>query len=216
MEECRRKKQIRTVICIAIAVLMSGVFTGMLLERNIWKVEAKMAATQKKLAEEVLRFHVLANSDSREDQALKMKVKETVISYMKEELPATKSADETKNWVKAHETDLEKVAEKVIRDAGYQYSVTAKLATSYFPDKTYGDVTFPRGNYEALRIEIGEAKGRNWWCVLYPNLCFIDAVHAVVPEEGKEELRTVLEEEEYEMVTAATKFKIKWFFGRKN
>lgn len=216
MGECRRKNHIRTGICIAIAILTAGVFTGMLLERNIWKVEAKMAATQRKLADEVLRFHVLANSDSEEDQALKMKVKETVISYMKEEFPDAKSADETKNWVKHHETDLEKVAEKVIRDEGYHYPVKAELTTSYFPDKTYGDITFPRGNYEALRIEIGKAKGRNWWCVLYPNLCFIDAVHAVVPEAGKEELRTVLDEEEYEMVTAATKFRIKWFFGRKN
>lgn len=175
-----------------------------------------MAVTQQKLAEEVLRFHVLANSDSEEDQALKMKVKEAVLSYMKEEFPDAKSADETKNWVRNHETDFEKVAEKVIRNEGYHYPVKVELTTSYFPDKTYGDVTFPRGNYEALRIEIGKAKGQNWWCVLYPNLCFIDAVHAVVPEEGKEELRTVLDEEAYEMVTATTKFRIKWFFGKQN
>ena len=81
-----------------------------------------------------------------------------------------------------------------------------------FPDKTYGDVTFPAGRYEALRIEIGRAEGHNWWCVLYPNLCFLDSVHAVVPEEGKEELRQVLTDEEYEMVTATTYFKVKWFF----
>ena len=75
---------------------------------------------------------------------------------------------------------------------------------------------FPAGWYEALRIEIGSAKGKNWWCVLYPNLCFLDSVHAVVPKEGKQELETVLEEEEYEMVTATSKFKIKWFFFGKD
>ena len=74
------------------------------------------------------------------------------------------------------------------------------------------NITFPSGKYEALRIEIGEAKGQNWWCVLYPNLCFIDAVHAVVPEEGKRELKEVLEEDTYEMVTATSRFKIGWFF----
>ena len=88
------------------------------------------------------------------------------------------------------------------------------MTNCYFPDKTYGDITFPNGYYDALRIEIGEAKGHNWWCVLYPNLCFVDAVHAVVPDEGKEELKEVLDEEEYEMVTATSKFKIKWFFFR--
>lgn len=81
----------------------------------------------------------------------------------------------------------------------------------YFPAKTYGDVTFPAGEYEALRIKIGQAKGQNWWCCLYPNLCFVDAVHAVVPEEGKDTLRQVLDKEEYEMVTASD-YKIKWFF----
>lgn len=211
------KRIVRRTICLIVAILIAGITTGMAMERSFWKVEAKMAVTQQKLAEEVLRFHVLANSDREEDQALKMKVKEAVISYMKEELPHAQSVEEAKKWTGSHEKELETVAGKVIAEEGYHYSVKAKLTTSYFPDKTYGDVTFPSGYYEALRIEIGEAKGQNWWCVLYPNLCFIDAVHAVIPEEGKQELKTVLEEEEYEMVTATSKFKIKWFFrGDKN
>lgn len=212
MTELSEKNKMRTGICIAIAILIAGVSTGMLMERRIWKVEAKMAATQQKLADEVLRFHVLANSDSEEDQKLKMKVKESVISYMKKQLPDAGSVEETKQWTGDHVRELEAVAQEVIEKEGYDYSVEAKLTTSYFPDKTYGDVTFPAGNYEALRIEIGQAKGQNWWCVLYPNLCFIDAVHAVVPEEGKQELEAVLQEDEYEMVTATSKFKIKWFF----
>ena len=80
----------------------------------------------------------------------------------------------------------------------------AKLTKSYFPQKTYGDVTFPAGEYEALHIEIGRAKGHNWWCVLYPNLCFVDATNAVVPKKSKEKLKSVLDEEEYEMVTATS------------
>lgn len=202
----------RTYICMTIAVLIAGFATGMLTERRLWSVEAKAAFTQQKLAGEVLRFHVLANSDSKEDQALKMKVKEEVISYMKEKLPNAKSAEDMKRWTGRHEKDLEAVAKQVIQREGYSYPVRANLTVDYFPDKTYGDITFPAGRYEALRIEIGDAKGQNWWCVLYPNLCFIDAVHAVVPEEGKKKLQSVLEEEEYEMVTAASTFKIKWFF----
>lgn len=199
-----RKKQI---ICATLALLISLCATGIL-------TEAKTIEVQKKMAGEVFRFHVLANSDSDKDQALKMKVKENVIAYMKEELPESESVEMTKAWAKTHLEEIEAVAEETLQKEGCDDSVVAKVTNCYFPDKTYGDVTFPKGRYDALRIEIGEAKGQNWWCVLYPNLCFIDAVHAVVPDEGKEELKEVLDEEEYEMVTATSKFKIKWFFFR--
>lgn len=78
------------------------------------------------------------------------------------------------------------------------YPVHAELTECYFPRKSYGDCTFPAGRYEALRICIGKAEGKNWWCVLFPNLCFVDSIHAVVPEEQKKELKNVLTEEEYE------------------
>lgn len=216
MIEWKKKSYIRTSICMAIALLIAGISTGVLVEQRIQKVEAKVSDVQQKLAGEVLRFHVLANSDRENDQNLKMKVKERVISYMKEQLPNAENVEVAKAWTRSHAGELEKVAQEVIREEGYTYSIKAELTTSYFPDKTYGDVMFPAGWYEALRIEIGNAKGQNWWCVLYPNLCFLDAVHAVVPEEGKQELETVLEEEEYEMVTATSKFKIKWFFFGKD
>lgn len=199
-----KKKQI---ICTVLALLISICATGAL-------TEAKVTKVQKKMAGEVFRFHVLANSDSEKDQALKMKVKENVIAYMKEQLPESESVEMTKAWAKKHIREIEILAEETLRKEGCKDSVRAEVRNCYFPDKTYGDITFPKGDYDALRIEIGEAKGQNWWCVLYPNLCFIDAVHAVVPEEGKEELKEVLDEEEYEMVTATSKFKVKWFFFR--
>lgn len=202
----------KKTICVAAALGLAVLVTGGVIRQKGMLVEAKMEQLQKRMAKDVFRFHVLANSDSEEDQALKMRVKEKVIQYMKEELPHSDNAKMTKDWAKAHIDEVEQVAAQVIEEDGYDYSVAAEVTDCYFPDKTYGDVTFPKGEYEALRIEIGEAKGQNWWCVLYPNLCFIDAVNAVVPEEGKEELKEVLDEEEYEMVTAGTKFKIKWFF----
>ena len=166
---------------------------------------------QRELAQQVFRFHVLANSDSEEDQELKMKVKEAVLAYMKQELGHSDSVDETKQWANENLDQLEEVAGQVIAGEGYDYAVSAQVTMCDFPDKTYGDITFPAGEYEALRVEIGEADGRNWWCVLFPNLCFMDAVHAVVPEEGKQELKEVLEEDTYEMITATTRFKIGWF-----
>lgn len=199
-------------ICVAVAIAMAVLVTGAVVRQKEMFVEVKMEQVQKRMAKEVFRFHVLANSDSEDDQALKMRVKENVIQYMKEDIPYSDSAKTTKEWARTHVAEIEQEAERVIKKAGYDYPVKAEVTNCYFPDKTYGDVTFPKGEYEALRIEIGEAEGRNWWCVLYPNLCFIDAINAVVPEEGKEELKEVLDEEEYEMVTAGRKFKIKWFF----
>ncbi len=202
----------KKIICVAVAIAFAIFVTGVVAEKKGMFVQAKMASVQKRMAKEVFRFHVLANSDSEEDQELKMKVKGEVIAYMKEDLPKSDGVEMTKAWARTHTDQIEAVAARVIEEAGYDYSVKAKVTTCHFPDKTYGDVTFPEGDYEALRIEIGKAQGQNWWCVLYPNLCFIDSVNAVVPEKGKEELKEVLDEEEYEMVTAGTKFKIKWFF----
>lgn len=192
-------------ICVLAGILISLVVTGIV-------VNTKQSQMQRELAEEVFRFHVLANSDSEKDQALKMQVKEAVIAYMKEEIPQSDSVETTKAWARGHLNAIENLAEAVIREEGYDYSVTVEVATCEFPDKTYGDITFPSGKYEALRIKIGEAKGQNWWCVLYPNLCFIDAVHAVVPEKGKKDLKKVLDDDAYEMVTATSRFKIGWFF----
>lgn len=190
---------------MAIAVLSAVLLTGVLMER-------KVQSLQKSMAQEVFRFHVLANSDSKEDQAVKMKVKENIITYLKKQMPETANVEQTKEWIKVHLNEIENVSRMTLHVAKSNCNVVAEVTQSYFPDKTYGDITFPKGNYEALRVKIGNAEGQNWWCVLYPNLCFIDAVHAVVPEEGKNELKNVLEEEEYEMVTALSKFKVKWFF----
>ena len=191
--------------CAMVGVLIGILITGLI-------VNAKKSEMQGELAEQVFRFHVLANSDSEEDQALKMKVKEAIIAYMKQELPESDSVETTKKWARENLVQIQQVAAEIIAEEGYEYSVKAEVTTCDFPDKTYGDITFPAGEYEALRIEIGQAKGQNWWCVLYPNLCFIDAGHAVVPEKGKNELKEVLEEDTYEMVTTTTRFKIGWFF----
>ena len=119
-----------------------------------------------------------------------------------------------KRQVQAHLDELEETAESVLVREGMPYHARAVVRTCYFPDKRYGDVFFPKGYYEALRIELGLANGHNWWCVLYPNLCFTDATCSAAGEEGKEALHNVLTEDAYEMVTAVSKFKIKsYFFG---
>ena len=175
-------------------------------------VQRKDRAVQEHLAEEVLRFHVLANSDSRTDQAVKMEVRDAVLSYLKEVLPEGLDVKETTRWMRGHTEKIRQVAEQKMADL--QMKQTVSVTTCYFPDRTYGDVTFPAGNYKTLRIELGDAAGHNWWCVLYPNLCFLDTTNAVLPEKGKQQLKKVLTEEEYSEVTAGSKFQIRWFFWK--
>lgn len=206
MDKMWKKKRICMVISIVAGLLVTG---GVMRGRAL---AYKMEETQRGLAEEVFRFHVLANSNSEADQELKLKVRDGVISYMKEQLSGYADKEGTKRWAKCNLNQLENVAKEIIINEGFSYDVKARVETISFPKKTYGDITFPAGDYEALRILIGDAVGNNWWCVLYPNLCFIDSIHAVVPKEEKEELKEVLTDEEYEVITAGTKFKIKWFF----
>lgn len=210
------RDKVRQAVCLVCGICAAALLTGSCVGRGIQRVEAKMEQTQKTLAKEVLRFHVLANSDSEEDQAVKMKVRDAVLAYMEEnmgqELKREPDAGETKAWVESHLRKLEEVADRTVANEGYSYQSRAEVEVSYFPDKQYGDIFFPQGEYEALKIKLGKARGHNWWCVLYPSLCFTDTTCAVVSDEGKQGLKEVLTAEEYEMVTATSDFKIKWFF----
>lgn len=174
------------ITCLLLALLFS-----MSEERN---AEEAMAA---RIAPEILRFHVLANSDSTEDQNLKLKVRTMLLNTIYEEMGENASLEETKKYVRSHKNRLEKKAETYMKTLGYDYPAHMELATTYFPTKTYGDMVFPCGNYEAVRVKIGEGKGRNWWCVLYPPLCFVDSSYAVVPDTSKEILRESLDPSDY-------------------
>ena len=172
---------------------------------------------QEGIAGEIFRLHVIANSDSEEDQELKMEVKKTVVAYLKENLGEEAGLEETRSWVLENLSEIEEAAEKTVEDRGETYPVSASVENTYFPDKTYGDCTFPAGEYEALNVRIGRGEGKNWWCVLYPSLCFIDDTWGIVTEEKKEELKEVLTEEEFQKILGDPEEKkkirigFKWF-----
>ena len=194
---------------LVLSLLLAALVTWVVMWRSGMAAEGRM---QEHLAEEVLRFHILANSDSEEDQTLKLTVRDGILDFLEGEMPETLDVRETVRWIRRHADELEDVGREIVSKEGYDYPVHAAVTTCWFPDRTYGDMTFPAGNYEALRIELGDAKGHNWWCVLYPSLCFLDAANAVVPEEGKQKLQNVLTEEEYAQITTETDFRIKWYF----
>lgn len=194
----RRRRMLRqNLILIALTILiwvLGGIYITLIREEHT-------LAVQQNLAEQVVRFHVLANSNSSDDQALKLLVKNAVLEYMSEPLARCETASEAVEILDKNTSSIIRVARQVIEENGYSYSVTAGIEEVYFPVKSYGDVTFPAGMYTAYRIIIGEGDGNNWWCVLYPPLCFIDITHGIVPEESREQLRSVLTEEEYLAIT---------------
>ena len=150
----------------------------------------------------VVRLHVLANSDSDSDQELKLKVRDKVIEYLKDKLANANSTDETKIIIGSELENIKNIAIAEIENNGYNYSVETVLGNFDFPTKQYGDSQFPAGKYDALRILIGKAEGKNWWCVLYPQLCFIDNTNGKLPDESKEKLKNVLTDDEYNIVTS--------------
>lgn len=160
-------------------------------------------AMQKEIAEKIIRFHVRANSDSEEDQALKLLVKDRVVAYLSDAMKSSVSKSDSISYIEAHLNEIEQIASDVITEEGYSYEVSAYMTNEFFPTKSYGDVTIPCGNYDAFRIDIGENAGKNWWCVLYPPLCFVQGSYGVATDETKMLLRNVLDEDEFDYISNA-------------
>ncbi len=177
----------------------------LLLSMSVMRIAAAdnmdAAKLQAGLAKSIIRFHVRANSDSEEDQQLKLKVKDAVVTYMEPLLSKSASIDESRQILEANIEQIKELALMVLADNESDKSVRVYFEESYFPMKSYGDVTFPPGVYEAFRIDIGDSEGKNWWCVLYPPLCFVDATYGELPKESKETLENVLTKEEYNAIT---------------
>ncbi|KJS48285.1 stage II sporulation protein R [Desulfosporosinus sp. BICA1-9] len=136
--------------------------------------------------DELIRFHVLANSDSERDQELKHAVRDAILKEVSPRLAVSQSLDESRDILKQLSTEMEDIGRTVARDWGKNYSVRTEYGRFSFPTKSYGSLVLPAGQYEALRVVIGEGKGSNWWCVLFPPLCFIDIKSSTaVPVDGK-------------------------------
>ena len=177
------------------------------------------SAINEDLSNNVFRLHVIANSDSKEDQDLKYKVRDKLIEYMKSLTTNINTKEEVIEIANNHISDFESIAKEVITKNGFDYDVKVEIGNFSFPTKQYGDISFPAGFYDALKVEIGSAKGQNWWCVMFPPLCFVDVTSGIVPEESKENLQDNLGEEEYDIISNTEdseivnfKFKIVEFF----
>ncbi|MFR2957987.1 MAG: stage II sporulation protein R [Clostridia bacterium] len=181
-------------------------------------------AISSNLSDSVFRLHIIANSDSSADQELKLKVRDKIIEYMNTLTSNSSDKKDVISIVNNHLDSFKEIALNTIKENGYNYDVNIEIGNFHFPTKSYGDISFPAGNYNALKIEIGDAIGQNWWCVLFPPLCFVNSSTGVVPDDSKNTLKENINSESYEIISEGNnsndntsdikiKFKIIEFFN---
>ena len=181
-------------------------------------------AISSNLSDSVFRLHIIANSDSSADQELKLKVRDKIIEYMNTLTSNSSDKKDVISIVNNHLDSFKEIALNTIKENGYNYDVNIEIGNFHFPTKSYGDISFPASNYDALKIEIGDAIGQNWWCVLFPPLCFVNSSTGVVPDDSKNTLKENINSESYEIISEGNnsndntsdikiKFKIIEFFN---
>ena len=169
-------------------------------------------AVSSDISDSVFRLHVIANSNSDEDQALKYKVRDNLLNYMNNLCKNCNSKEDAINIVSTHQEEFKQIALETVKNEEFSYDIKIEIGNFEFPTKHYGDISLPAGFYDALKVEIGKAEGRNWWCVMFPSLCFVDISSGIVPDESKEELQNVLSDEEYAIISDNTNPGIKLKF----
>lgn len=185
------RKYIYFILSIALTVLILNGCEG--IENNTKESSLELTELNyNDIKDKLIRFHVIANSDTDEDQNLKLKVRDKVVEALSEKLSNVNSLEEAENLLKENIDYVNEIAKEVIEENNYTYEVNTMLSYENFPDKVYGDYIFPQGNYEAFRVIIGEGKGQNWWCVMFPSLCFVDeSKNSVDSSDLKEEIENI-------------------------
>lgn len=212
------KSSVRLWLLLLIILLsMAGMW---LIGLHARAVEGRTAGSvTDNIAGKIIRFHVIANSDGKRDQLLKLKVRDALIDELSPYLDEAADIESSRRIIEDKIPALKELAEKVLTDEGSFSPVTVTLGNCYFPLKVYGNYTFPPGTYEALQVKIGKASGKNWWCVMFPPLCLVDETYNIVDEEGDKKLQLLLDEDEYEAllekdVPVKVKFKL-WKYIKK-
>ncbi len=190
--------------CMTIALILTAFLLAM---SGIRQNQESLAS---RIAPEILRFHVLANSDSAEDQALKLDVKEFLLDIIHRDAPGSADRNEMIQYIESNKLALARSTEHFMQQQGFDYTADIRLETCMFPERTYGDMIFPAGEYEAVRVVLGEGRGQNFWCVLYPSLCYLDSTYAVVPDSSKELLQALLPEDDFQSLLRSRRFSLHW------
>ena len=187
--------------------LLKRIGICLVLAASVWC--GSLLADRQRLNDGLIRFHVVANSDSEEDQSVKLQVRDAVLNSLQSDLNKIADVNEARAYLQAKLPQIQAVANSVLEATGCDCEAVVTLCKEAFDTRYYDTFTLPAGIYEALRITIGEGEGHNWWCVLYPNMCFRGSVYEVVEDEAKENLKEVLTPDEYESIFDSGKYEIK-------
>lgn len=158
------------------------------------------------LSNNIFRIHIIANSDSKEDQALKLKIRDNILQYFGSQNLYFKNIDECITYYNANLDIINNIVQDTLNENNFNTTFTSKICKSYFPTKEYSYFSLPSGTYNCLRIELGQATGQNWWCVLYPNLCITDYS---TTKQSKEMLENTLCQESYNLITSNIDYRFK-------
>ncbi len=160
--------------------------------------------TSRNIANSVVRLHIVANSDSDEDQALKFAVRDRLLKDASSIFQNAKTPNDALCSASENIDLITQIAEDEIKAHGFNYDTTVKIGFFSFPTKTYDNIMLPSGKYNAVRVEIGSGKGKNWWCVMYPPLCFTEGIVSI-SEESRQKLKSSIPDEEYALITGQSK-----------
>lgn len=176
----------KNIFCFIIILFVINLVGGCTIVEDERSLDLK-ELNYEEIADKLIRFHVIANSDSEEDQALKLKVRDRIIDKMSLKLEKAENLDEARDILNSSIEEVNGIARDVIIEEGFDYDVKTMLSNENFPDKIYGDYVFPQGTYEAYRVIIGSGEGQNWWCVMFPPLCFVDESKNIVDTKKLDE-----------------------------
>lgn len=179
-----------------LAILYSLIFLALLFCLYAEKVNQD-------LSDSMIRLHIVANSDSDADQALKYRVRDAVIAYMTEHMGSLQNKEAAGAYVGDHLGELETVANQIVAEEGFSNPVKVSFGKYPFPTKRYENVVLPAGFYDAVKVEIGQAEGENWWCVMFPPLCFVDDSKGEIEEEYMDVLKSELSSEEIDIILSS-------------
>ncbi len=179
--------------------IFSSVFLAMLM--ILFSFFSFFSSTEK-ISNEVFRLHIVANSDSNEDQSLKLKVRDEILTQYADSFMDCKTMSDSIKTAENHLADFKKSAEDILRQNNCDDDVFVEVGKEYFSTREYDDITLPSGFYNSLKIVIGSGEGKNWWCVMFPAIC--------LPEVSDSEIKNVVSDEEYEIISSSGKYKLRF------
>lgn len=168
--------------------------------------------TQKSIADSLVRLHIVANSDSQIDQSVKLLVRDAVIDELSPIISNASNPSHAQQIINDNLSLVEKAAQSVLKKNNLSYGATALCTISHFPTKQYENIILPAGNYNALKIILGNGDGQNWWCVMYPPLCFEGSIDGNMNSDAKTLLKSNLDSDEYALICQNSSIPVKFKF----